>query len=99
MIGPSAPYSPNHPNFGALQWTTVNTQIAKLPLYEQVSASMAFNHDAYGLQEYGGVLYTTIWNQLVDFTTSVPNVKIGDRNQPYKLFYLNATMDLGTAMV
>ena len=25
--------------------------------------------------------------------TSLPNVKIGDRNQPYKLFYLNASMD------
>ena len=93
MIGPAAPYSPNHPNFASLTWTSYNNQINKLPLYLQTHFSMGYNHDAYGLQDYNGVLYTTIWNQLVDFTMSVPNVKIGDRNQPYKLVYLNASMD------
>lgn len=95
MIGPSVPYSVNHPNFATLTWTSFNNQIGKLPLYLKTEFGMGYNHDAYGLQIYGSTLYTTIWNQLVDFTASLPSVKIGDRNQPYKLLYLNASMIWG----
>ena len=55
MIGPTAPYSPNHPNYATLTWTSYNNQIDKLPLYLQTRFSMGYNHDAYGLQNYGGV--------------------------------------------
>jgi hypothetical protein len=93
MIGPQTAASPNHPNFASLTWTSYNNQIAKLPLYLQSRFSMGYNHDAYGLQDYNGVEYTTIWDQLFGFTTSMPSIKIGDRNQTYKLLYLNASMD------
>ena len=91
MIGPGTPASPNHPNSLQLTWTSYNNQIFKTPLYLQTQFGLGFNHDAYGLQDYGGVLYTTIWNQVVGYTLSLPNIKIGDRNQPYKLYSLNAT--------
>jgi hypothetical protein len=94
LIGPQAPVSKNHPNFATLTWTSYNNQVAKLPLYLQTQVGMGYNHDAYGLQIYNGVTYTTIWNQLVGFTASLPSVKIGDRNgSPYKLFYVNASMN------
>jgi hypothetical protein len=93
LIGPNAPYSPNHPNFGQLTWYSYNNQLAKSPLYLQTRVGMGYNHDSYGLQDYGDTLYTTLWNQLVGFTTTLANVKIGDRNQAYKLLYLNASMD------
>lgn len=92
MIGPSTPASPNHPNMLQLTWNSARNQIFKTPLYFQTSFGLGYNHDAYGLQNYNGVLYTTIWNQVVGFDVSLPNVKIGDRNQQYKLYYLNATL-------
>ncbi|HTV93823.1 MAG TPA: hypothetical protein VMG98_13995 [Verrucomicrobiae bacterium] len=91
MIGPKTPASPNHPNSLQLSANSYNDQIFKTPFYFQTSFGLGFNHDAYGLQNYGGVLYTTIWNQVAGFTVSMPNVKIGDRNRPYDLYYLNAT--------
>jgi hypothetical protein len=93
MIGPQVPYSLNHPNFATLTWYSYNNQVAKLPVYLQTRVGMGYNHDAYGLQDYGNTLYTTIWNQLVGLTTSLANVKIGDHNNQYKLFNLNASMD------
>ncbi len=91
MIGPKTPASPNHPNTLSLSANSYNNQIFKTPLYFQTTFGFGYNHDAYGLQDYGGVLYTTIYNQSVGFTISLPNVKIGDRNRPYDLYYFNAT--------
>jgi hypothetical protein len=82
---------PNHPNWAQLTWTSYNNQIFKSPLYFQTQFGDGFAHDAYGLQNYGGYEYTTIWNQVVGFNLSLPNVKIGDRNRPYALYYLNAS--------
>ncbi|MGB6986060.1 MAG: hypothetical protein WBD74_08840 [Candidatus Aquilonibacter sp.] len=91
MIGPSTPASPNHPNSLQLTWTSYNNQVFKTPLFFQTQFGLGYNHDAYGLQNYNGVLYTTIWNQVVGFTLSLANIKIGDRNQAYKLYNFNAT--------
>jgi hypothetical protein len=93
MIGPKTAASPNHPNSLQLSANSYNDQIFKTPLYFQTSFGLGFNHDAYGLQEYGGTLYTTIWNQSVGVTVSLPNVKIGDREKPYALYYVNASIN------
>jgi hypothetical protein len=85
--------SPNHPNSGQLTWTSYNNQVLKSPFYFQTRFGYGFSHDAYGLQDYNGVLYTTIWNEVVDFSVSLPNVKIGNRERPYALYYLNASVD------
>jgi hypothetical protein len=87
--------SVNHPNWAEATWSSFNNRIFKTPFYLQTHFGYGFNHDAYGLQNYGGVLYTTIWGPTVDFTLSLPNVKIGDRDNPYKLYYLNASIDSG----
>ena len=93
MLGPLTPASPNHPNSLQLSANSYNNQIFHSPLYFQTSFSVGFNHDAYGLQEYGGVLYTTIYSQVAGVTVSMPNVKIGDREKPYDLYYVNASLN------
>ncbi len=54
MIGPNIPVATNHPNFGTLTATSYTNQIFKTPLFEQTRIGVGFNHDAYGLQNYGG---------------------------------------------
>jgi len=93
MIGPKTAAEPDHPNTMQLSWNSYNDQILKAPLYFQTSFGLGYNHDAYGLQNYGGVEYTTIWNQSVGLTFSLPNVKIGDRERPYDLYYFNAVLN------
>jgi len=85
--------SPNHPNWGQLTWTSAANQAFKSPLYFQTRFGYGFSHDAYGLQYYGGVTYTTIWNEVVGFTVELPNIKIGDRDKAYALYYINAAID------
>jgi hypothetical protein len=60
-----------------------------------------------GLQAFGGfcvfakgappvacpTTYTTIWNTVAGFTLFIPSLKIGDRENPYKAFYLNASFN------
>ena len=93
MIGPLAAASPNHPNQLQLTWTSYNNKVFKSPFYFQTRFGYGFNHDAYGLQDYNGDLFTTIYNEVVGFTVSLPNVKIGNREKPYALYYLNASLD------
>ncbi|HTU69747.1 MAG TPA: hypothetical protein VMF11_05450 [Candidatus Baltobacteraceae bacterium] len=93
LIGPSEPYSPNHPTEFTATATSYNNKVFKTPLYLQTYEGIGANHDSYGLQDYGGVLYRTIWNQDVGFTLSLPNVEIGDRNKHYDLYYLNAAVN------
>lgn len=81
----------NHPTQATLTWTSYNNRVFKTPLYLQTSVGLGFNHDAYGLQNYGGVEYTTIWNQFLGYTLSLPNIEVGDRNRPYQLYYINAS--------
>ncbi|MEO6836024.1 MAG: hypothetical protein ABI231_09005 [Candidatus Tumulicola sp.] len=60
-----------------------------------------------GLQSFGGTCvyakgaqpvpcpttYTTIWNTVFGFNLFMPSVKIGNRDNPYKAYYLNATFN------
>ena len=85
--------SPNHPNSAQLTWTSYNNQVLKSPLYFQTQFGYGFSHDAYGLQDYNGDLFTTIWNEVVGFTVSLPNIKIGNRDKSYALYYLNASIN------
>ncbi len=60
-----------------------------------------------GLQSFGGTCvfkkgtapvacpttYTTIWNEVAGFNVFTPSVKIGDRDDPYQTYYLNAVLN------
>ncbi len=93
LLGPQAPVSKSHPVSSQLVASTFNHQIARLPLYEQIRYGIGFNHDAYPLQQYGGVNYTTIWNHLAGFTFYTPSVKFGDRDNGYRTMFFNASFD------
>ncbi len=93
LIGPKADAILIHPTASQLTWTTFNHQISHLPLYAQLRYGFGFNHDANGLQSYGGVSYTTIWNHLVGATLYTPSFKFGDRDDSYKTFFFNASFD------
>src|SRR6202030_1218435 len=94
MVGPQAPAEPNHPDSVQLSFSTFAHRVSHLPLYEQIRYGFGFNHDAYGLQSFGGYNYTTIWNHLAGMTFYTPSLKLlGDRDNTYKTYFLNATFD------
>ena len=87
------------PNFVQLNAVSFPHKIGHLPITVQIRAGFGFNHDSVGaavpggLQEYGGTVYTTIWNHLVGFNVSTPGIKLGDHFNPYKVYYFNASLD------
>ncbi len=97
----------SHPSQMQLTDTSFQNRIAKLPLYEQTYVGYGFNHDSVGpnqygtpippsqsgLQSFGGTAYKTIWNTVFGFNLFVPSVKIGSRDNPYKAYFLNATLN------
>ncbi len=93
LLGPNDPVSKDHPNFLNITATSYTNRVFKTPFYEQTRIGVGFNHDAYGLQDYGSTEYTTIWNHLIGGTLSLPNVKIGDRDKAYALYYFNGSFD------
>lgn len=84
----------NHPDFDYNTWSSYNNRVWKTPFYFQSREGFGFNHDAISpLQNYGGVAYTTIWYHFLGGTLSLPNIKIGDRNRAYGLYYFNGSYD------
>ena len=100
MLGPGqGTGSLNHPTSLELSWVSSPHKIKHLPLTFQVRLGYGFNHDSVGsqvpggLQEYGGTVYSTIWNHLVGFNVSTPGIKLGDHYDPNKTYYFNASLD------
>ncbi len=83
----------DHPSQLQIDASSVPVRIFGMPLYEQLLFGVGFNHDSYGagLQQYGGVTYTTIWNQLVGFTLSLPRLRFGNLNSAYDIYYLSGS--------
>ncbi len=93
----------DHPSQLELNANSYAERIFGSPLYEQVTFGMGFAHDSYvqpqptfggggiGLQQYGGVTYTTIWNQLVGFTISLPQLEFGNINSQYDRYMLSGS--------
>ncbi|MDE2482131.1 MAG: hypothetical protein KGN02_08070 [bacterium] len=99
LIGPSSPAIPNHPMQAHLYGASFNQRIFKTPFYEQIHWGFGFNHDtstgyfnARGLQDYGGVVYTTIWDHSLGYTVYLPEYKFGDKYNPYHTYYFNAVL-------
>ncbi|MHB8196418.1 MAG: hypothetical protein ACYDBU_08400 [Vulcanimicrobiaceae bacterium] len=82
---------PNHPSSLQLGATTFDHKIGRSPFHYTLNYGIGFNHSSYGLQNFGGVNYTTIWNHYVGGTIYLPSLKIGERYNPYKAYYLNTT--------
>ena len=107
LLGPSSLTGPNafnegelnHPSSFQLSAVSFQNRIGHSPFYEQVRYGFGFNHDSYtegiqpGLQQYGGYTYTTIWDHLFGFNVYTPGIKIGDHDNSYKWYTLNASFD------
>lgn len=93
LLGPNAPVAKNHPLSLQLNAATFNNRIGRTPFYEQLRYGIGLNHDAYGLQNYGGFNYTTIWNHTLGFDVYIPGLKLGNHENAYKTYYVNASYD------
>ncbi len=98
LIGRASPAIPNHPIQIHLYGVTFNHQIAKTPFFEQLHWGFGFNHDTStgydnntGLQTYGNVAYTTIWDHSLGYTVYLPDWKFGNRDNFYKTYAFNAS--------
>ncbi|MHB8434132.1 MAG: hypothetical protein ACYDCA_11140 [Candidatus Tyrphobacter sp.] len=83
----------DHPSQLELNASSSPERIFGSPFYEQLTFGAGFAHDSYGngLQGYGGVTYTTIWNQLVGFTISLPQLEFGNINSRYDHYILSGS--------
>ncbi|HZZ64739.1 MAG TPA: hypothetical protein VFE17_04515 [Candidatus Baltobacteraceae bacterium] len=81
---------PNHPFSAQLNWQGFTQRIGKLPLYEAVNAGMGVQHDVFGLQQLGGVTYSSIWQHFAGLELFVPSLKIGNNPADTKNYYVNA---------
>ena len=93
LVGPIPGVLQTHPTASQLTASTFSHQIGHLPLFEQIRYGIGFNHDSNGLQQYGGVNYTTIWNHLFGFSVYTPSFKFGNRENAYRTFYFNGSFD------
>lgn len=93
LIGPQQPSMSNHPFQLHLSASTFQHRIAKTPLYESLSYSIGVNHDALGLQQFGGYTYTTLWDHAMNVNVFLPNFKFGNRDYVYKTYYFNASVN------
>ncbi len=91
LIGPSQPAIENHPFQLHLMASTVPHRIGRTPLFESLSYGFGANHDALGLQNYGGYTYTTLWDHSFNANVYVSNIKFGNRHNAYKTYYFNGS--------
>lgn len=83
----------DHPTQIQLTASSFQERIFGSPFYEQYFFGTGFNHDSYGaaLQQYGGVTYTTVWNQLVGVSLSLPELTFGNLNSAYDRYVLSGS--------
>lgn len=106
LLGIGTFTAPN-PSYGALshpanvQFTMVGfpNKIGKTPFYESTRFGYGWYHDSYTFGQsanpvqYEGITYINNYNRLVGLTVYEPQIKLGDRDNPYKTYVLTSTYD------
>lgn len=59
----------------------------------QAFGAACVNQHGYSQPIYFCPVYTTIWNEAVGFNLYATNIKLGDQDNPYKTFLLNASFN------
>ncbi|HEY8296666.1 MAG TPA: hypothetical protein VIG32_01410 [Candidatus Baltobacteraceae bacterium] len=90
---PNHVFVPNHPSNAAISISGFDTQIKGTPLFFRPRFGLGFQHDLYGLQQIGGVNYTTIWNHYAGLTLFTPTLKVSHPARSTATVYLNAIFD------
>jgi hypothetical protein len=82
----------SHPLHLQLTASSFTHRIGKTPFYESTSYGMGVDVDnVNGLQNFGTTQYNEIWNHTLGGTLYMPGVKIGNHENVYKTYLLNAT--------
>ena len=92
---PSHNWDPDHPDDVTLTWHGYQNRIGKSPFFFSLRSSFGFAHDGLDpLQEFGGVPYTTIWNNTLGFNVALPAYKLlKDKTGHNRDVYFNASFD------
>ena len=87
-------FSINCHNTSALSFNaaSIYQKVGRTPFYAQTFYGFGMNHDAYGLQTYGGATYQTIWNHSIGATLYLPQLVLGNNPNSFKRYYLNASV-------
>ncbi len=93
----------NHPTQLQLTYQSFPDRIGKSPFYFKYRFGWGLNHDSVGqpatpgapsgLQNFGGVNYTTIYNNVYGLTLYTSQIKLGNQYNPYKTYYINGYFD------
>lgn len=91
----------DHPTQVQVTATSFQERIFGSPFYEQYFVGAGFAHDSdvvpgstvgqAGLQYYGGVYYTTIWDRVAGFTIQLPQLQFGNLNSAYDRYVVSST--------
>ena len=74
-----------------LSAASIYQKIWRTPLFMQTFYSIGMNHNAYGLQTFGGAIYQTIWNHNVGATVYLPQLVVGNKQNSFRSYYFNAS--------
>ncbi len=86
-------WNPQREFFGALGLSSFPKRVGRLPLFYSYRYGVGNQNDPYGLQNYGNVVYTSWWSNYVGTTVYSPGIKLGDHDNPYKVYTLTALFD------
>jgi len=89
---------PFHPSGAQLSGQTFDQPLTHYfhgaRIYGHLNYGFGFQHDSLGLQSFGGVNYTTIWQHQLGFEVYMPDLKFGpDLNIPTKYYAINASFE------
>jgi hypothetical protein len=91
LLNPNAPtWDPLHPSTLQLGLQTFDERVGRLPLYEHINAGFGFQHSSYGVQNFGGTRYDTIWQHNLGLTLYSSQFKLGHSYIASQNYYLNA---------
>lgn len=88
-IDPTHGVIPNHPFQAELSAQSFANRVGRSPFYELLTFGLGYTHDAYGLQNVGGVSYQTIWNHSAGLQVYLPSFALTHADAIGKNYYLN----------
>jgi hypothetical protein len=91
MLGSPAGIQRLHPFATQLTAQTFSNRIGNLPLYESLIYGLGYQHDTFGLQTVGGIVYRSIWQHNLGAQLYLSALKLGNSAIDTHNFYVNAT--------
>jgi len=87
LADPSNDTDRRHAFDSELLWTGFDHRIPKTPITYRLRSGFGYYHDAFGVQNFGGVSYTTQWATILGLTLYTPSFKLANNT------FLNASFD------